>query len=500
MHRTPLLRCALLASSVVLASAAPAAAQPSTRIEKDLLGEKAVPADAYYGVQTARAIENFPISGISIGHYPEFVDALVLVKIAAARANAEAGVLSKTQLDAIEKGGRAILGGQHRDQFPVDWYQGGAGTSANMNVNEVMANVALEMMGRPKGDYATIDPHDDLNGGQSTNDVIPTALKVAFVMRNDRLVEDVRELAAAFRVKANEYLRIVKMGRTEMQDAVPMTVGQELHAFAATLDAEVEQLRTAERALFGINMGGTAIGTGLNAPEGFAESTAKHLAKLTGKPYEPAPDLIAATSSLHGFLVYANALRSLSATLSKIASDLILLSSGPRAGLNELRLPPLQPGSSIMPGKVNPVMPELLNLVSMRVSANALAVELAARAGQLQLNAYEPLVGVAVLESQTLLSNTLEVFRTRAVEGITVNRRTLDRHLAETVGIVTALNPVIGYEKASELAREAYETDRGILELVRERKLLTDEQIREILDPEALTGLDEKSYPAPSAK
>jgi aspartate ammonia-lyase len=490
-------RAALALALGAAGLAAPASAQPPTRIEKDLLGEKAVPAAAYYGVQTARAVENFPISGVSIGHYPDFVDALVLVKLAAARANADAGALGKAELAAIEKAGQAILAGRFRDQFVVDWYQGGAGTSANMNVNEVMANVALEFMGRPKGDYATIDPHDDLNGGQSTNDVIPTALKVAFARGNDRLVVDVNELARAFRAKGHEFLRVVKMGRTEMQDAVPMTVGQEMHAFAATLEAEAAHLRDAERSLWPINMGGTAIGTGLNAPKGFAQSTARHLAKLTGKPFVPADDLIAATSSLHGFLVYANALRSLAATLSKIAGDLILLSSGPRAGLNELTLPPLQPGSSIMPGKVNPVMPELLNLVSMRVSGNALAVELAAREGQLQLNAYEPLVGVAVLESQTLLSNTLDAVRTRAVDGIAVNQRTLDRHIAETVGIVTALNPVIGYDRATELAREAYATDRGILELVRERKLLTEEQIRDILDPEKLTGLDEDSYPAP---
>jgi aspartate ammonia-lyase len=482
---------------LVLSSAADA---QQFRTEKDLLGEKDVPAEAYYGVQTARALENFRISGVSIGHYPEFVDALVLVKLAAARANADSGVLSKQKLAAIEKAGKAILEGRYRDQFAVDWYQGGAGTSANMNVNEVMANVALELMGRPKGDYATIEPHDDLNGGQSTNDVIPTALKVAFVIRNDRLVKDVDELAQAFRAKGHEFLRIVKMGRTELQDAVPMTVGQEMHAFAATLEGEAAHLREAERALYPINMGGTAIGTGLNAPKGFAKSTARHLAKLTKKPFTPAGDLIAATSSLHGFAVYADALRSLSNTLSKIAGDLILLSSGPRAGLNELELPPIQPGSSIMPGKVNPVMPELLKLVSMRVSANSLAVELAAREGQLQLNAYEPLVGVAVLESQGLLSNTLDAVRSRCVEGITVNQRTLDRHMAETVGIVTALNPVIGYDRASELAREAYETNRGILEIVRERKLLTEEQIAEILDPEELTGLDPKSYPAPAKR
>jgi aspartate ammonia-lyase len=360
-----------------------------------------------------------------------------------------------------------------------------------------MANVALEFMGRPRGDYETIDPHDDLNGGQSTNDVIPTALKVAFATRNDPLLREVLALAQAFRAQGAEFLRVVKMGRTEMQDAVPMTVGQEMHAFAATLEDEAAHLRQAEQALLPINMGGTAIGTGLNAPPGFAASAARHLAELTGKPFTPAADLVAATSSLHGFLVYANALRSLSATLSKIAGDLILLSSGPRAGLNELLLPPLQPGSSIMPGKVNPVMPELLNLVSMRVAGNALSVELAARGGQLQLNAYEPLVGIAVLESQTLLSNTLDAVRTRCVEGIRVNQATLERHLSETVGIVTALNPVLGYDAASELAREAYETNRGILELVRERKLLSEEQIRSILDPEKLTGLDPGAYPPP---
>lgn len=489
-----------LAIAALLCAAGAHAQQPATRIEKDLLGEKSVPTEAYHGVQTQRAIENFPISGITIGTYPEFVDALVLVKLAAARANAQAGKLPQDELAAIEKAAAAILDGKYRDHFVVDWYQGGAGTSANMNVNEVMANVALEMLGREKAEYEKIDPHDDLNGSQSTNDVIPTALKVAFVKRNDRLVAAVDALAQAFRAKGSEFLRTVKMGRTELQDAVPMTVGQEMHAFAATLETEVARLRDAEKALYPINMGGTAIGTGLNAPPGFAQSTAKHLADLTGKPFAPAKDLIAATSSLHGFETYANALRTLASTLSKIAGDLILLSSGPRAGLNELRLPPLQPGSSIMPGKVNPVMPELLNLVSMRVSANALAVELASREGQLQLNAYEPLVGVAVLESQTLLSNTLDAVRTRCIEGIAVNELTLERHLAETVGIVTALNPVIGYDRASELAREAYETNRGILEIVRERKILTEEQIREVLHPEKLTGLDARAYPAPADK
>jgi aspartate ammonia-lyase len=287
------------------------------------------------------------------------------------------------------------------------------------------------------------------------------------------------------------------MGRTEMQDAVPMTVGQELHAFAASLEAEAEQLVVAGRALYAVNMGGTAIGTGLNAPRGYAAKCAHELARLTKKPIVPAADMIAATASLQGFVVYSAALRGLAVTLSKIASDLILLASGPRAGLGELNLPALQPGSSIMPGKVNPVMPEVLNVVAFRVIGNDLAVTLAAREGQLQLNAYEPLVGIAILESQDLLEHVMAAFRTQCVDGITVNEATLARDLEQTVGIVTALNPVIGYERASELAAEAYRSGKGILEIVREKQILTDAQIRTLLDPAKLTGLDRGAYPKP---
>ena len=499
MHTTGSRFAALAAAALALA-ASTSRAEPPTRTEKDLLGEKQVPADAYYGVQTARALENFRISGVTLRQTPEFVDALAIVKLAAARANHAVGGLEKQKLDAIERACQEVMHGKYHDQFAVDWYQGGAGTSANMNANEVLANVGLELTGRPKGDYEALDPHDDLNRSQSTNDVIPTALKVAFLMRNDRLVRDVQELADAFRAKADEYLRVVKMGRTEMQDAVPMTVGQELHAIAASLESEVANLREAEKALYTVNMGGTAIGTGLNAPKGFAEKAAAELALLTGKPIRPAADPIAATWDLHGFVVYSGALNALAAKLSKVASDLILLSSGPRAGLNEISLPALQPGSSIMPGKVNPVMPELLNLVAFRVMANDLAVTLAAKSGQLQLNAYEPLVGLSVLESQVLLSNTVDSVREKCVEGIQVNEKVVARHIEETVGIVTALNPVIGYERASELAREAYESGKGILELVREKHVLTEEQIRQVLDPAKLTNLDEGRYPKPGKR
>jgi aspartate ammonia-lyase len=469
-------------------------AQQTFRVEKDLLGEKQIPANAYYGVQTARALENFQISGIPINHYPEFVEALALVKLAAAQANHDVGVLPQEKTEAIVKACQAVIEGRFRDQFLVDWYQGGAGTSTNMNANEVIANIALEQTGHEKGDYAVIDPHDDLNKSQSTNDFYPTSLKVAYLLRNDKLIAEVQALADTLRAKGNENLRVLKMGRTEMQDAVPMTVGQEFHSFAAGLESEIRELRDAEKYLYEINMGGTAIGTGLNAPAGYSEKVAAHLAELTGKPIVPANDMIAATWDLQGFVAYSSALKSLAVKLSKTASDLILLSSGPRAGLGEISLPAMQPGSSIMPGKVNPVMPELVNLVAFRVMGNDFAVTLAAKSGQLELNAYEPLAGLAIMESQSLLFSTIRTFRTRCVEGITVNQRVLDRQIQETVGIVTALNPVIGYDRATELAAEAYRSGKGILEIIREKKILTDAQIKDLLDPSKLTGLDASKY------
>jgi len=473
----------------------PVNAQEKVRIEKDLLGEKSIPADAYYGVQTARALENFQISGVLINHYAGFVEAWAMVKLAAARANTDVGAMKPEQLAAIEKACQAVLAGKYHDQFKVDWYQGGAGTSTNMNVNEVLANIALELSGHKKGDYQFIDPHDALNMSQSTNDSYPTAVKVAFMLRNDKLIEELQQLVKSFRAKGDAYLEVVKMGRTEMQDAVPMTVGQEFHAFAASLEGEIQLLRDAEKYLYAVNMGATAIGTGINVPKGYAEKCAAHLAKLTGKPIVPAADMLAATWDQQGFVVYSSALKTLAIKLSKISSDLILLTSGPRAGLAEINLPPLQPGSSIMPGKVNPVMPELMNIVAFRVMGNDYAVALAAHTGQLQLNAYEPLAGLAVLESQALLFSTSKAFRTKCVDGITLNEKVLERYMETTVGIVTALNPIVGYEKATELAGEAYKSGKGILEIIREKKVLTEQQIKELLDPVRLTGLDKSKYP-----
>jgi aspartate ammonia-lyase len=477
-----------------LAWSPPAAAQKATRTEHDLLGDKEIPADAYYGVQTARALENFQLSGIKINHYPGFVEAWAIVKLAAARANTDVGAMKPETLAAIEKAAQAVLDGKYHDQFVVDWYQGGAGTSTNMNANEVLANVGLELTGHEKGEYTIVEPHDHLNMSQSTNDSYPTALKVAFLLRNDKLIGELQRLVAAFRAKGDAYLMLVKMGRTEMQDAVPMTVGQEFHAFAASLEGEIQVLRDAEKYLYPVNMGATAIGTGINVPKGYAEKCAAHLAKLTGKPIVPATDMLAATWDQQGFVAYSSALKSMAIKVSKIASDLILLTSGPRAGLAEINLPALQPGSSIMPGKVNPVVPEVMNIISFRVMGNDYAVTLAAHSGQLQLNAYEPLAGLATMESQALLYNGSILFRTKCIDGITVNEKVLEHYMTTTIGIVTALNPVLGYEKATELAAEAQKSGKGILEVIREKKVLTEPQIKELLDPMKLTNLDPAQY------
>jgi aspartate ammonia-lyase len=329
---------------------------------------------------------------------------------------------------------------------------------------------------------------------QSTNDSYPTAIKVALILRNAKLIAELEQLSASFKKKGKDYLKIVKMGRTELQDAVPMTVGQEFYAFAASLDSEIALLRDSEKYLYAENMGATAIGSGLNAPKGYAEKCATELAKLTGKPIVLADDLFAATWDQQGFVVYSSALKSTAIKLSKIASDLILLSSGPRAGLNEIDLPAMQPGSSIMPGKVNPVAPEVVGVVAYRVMANDYAVTLAAHSGQLQLNAYEPLNGLAPMESQELLMNVSKLFRTRCIDGITVDEKVLAHYMETTVGIVTALNPIIGYEKATELAKEAYSSGKGILEVIREKKVLTEAQIKDLLDPVKLTNLDPTKY------
>lgn len=459
-----------------------------TRTEKDLLGEKQIPAAAYYGVQTARALENFRVSGLLTNFYPDYVRAYAMVKLAAARANADVGRLSKEKLSGIEKACQAVMDGKYHDQFLVDLYQGGAGTSANMNANEVLANIALELSGKKKGDYHSIEPHDDLNMGQSTNDVYPTTIKVALLLHNDKVVQEARSLSAAFHKKGDQYSKVLKMGRTEGQDAVPMTVGQEFHGFGNQLDAAVGVLVKSEAWLYEENMGATAIGTGITASPGYAEKCAGHLAQIVGKPMALSKDLIAATSSMQGFVMYSSALKNLAVTLSKISSDLIFLATGPRAGVFEINLPALQPGSSIMPGKVNPVMPELMNEICFKAIGNDLTVTMASQDGLLQLNAYEPVVAICIMESQGLFFKGLPLFRTQCVEGITINEKVLQDYMNRSVGIVTALNPVLGYDKTTELAKEALQSGKGILQLIREKKLLTEAQIKELLDPAKLTS------------
>jgi aspartate ammonia-lyase len=459
-----------------------------TRTEKDLLGEKQIPADAYYGVQTMRALENFTVSSMPTKFFPDYVRAFAIVKLAAARANNQVGRLSNEKLAMIEKACQAVMDGKYHDQFLVDMYQGGAGTSANMNANEVLANIGLELGGHKKGEYNILEPHDDLNMGQSTNDAYPTAIKIALLLHNDKLLKEANALSAAFHKKGEEFKDVLKMGRTEGQDAVPMTLGQEFHAFGNQLDAEIAALKRCESFLCEQNMGATAIGTGITASPGYAEKCAVELAKITGKPIVMSKDLIAATSSQQGFVVYSSALKSFAIALSKISSDLIFLCSGPRAGIFEINLPALQPGSSIMPGKVNPVMPELMNEVCFKVIGNDVTVSLAAHSGLLQLNAYEPVEAIAIMESQGLLYKSLPLFTKNCISGITANKSVTDHYIERSVGIVTALNPVLGYEKTTELAKEALQTNKGILELIREKKLLTEEQIKKLLDPAAMTG------------
>lgn len=468
--------------------------QEEYRIEEDLLGEIKVPADAYYGAQTARALDNFQISGQYNNDYPDFIKAWAMVKMAAARANTDAGKMSKDVLKPIEEACNEVMNGGYLDQFFVDLYQGGAGTSTNMNANEVLANVALEKAGYKKGEYDKISPNDDLNMSQSTNDTYPTALKLGMLLSNVKLEAELALLARAFRNLGNKYIEVVKMGRTELQDAVPMTVGQEFHGYAAAIEWELANVKKTSAALYTLNMGATAIGTGMNTPEGYASAVTDYLADISGFPFVMADDMIGATWSQQSFVIYSSGLKTLATTLSKISNDLIILSSGPRNGLFEINLPAMQPGSSIMPGKVNPVMPELMALVSYRVIGNDVTVSMAASDGDLQLNAYEPVEAVAIFESQKLLTNTLKTFREKCIEGITVNEDVHARNMETTIGIVTALNPILGHHVGDELAKEAKESGKGILELVREKNLLTEEQIEEIFDPVNMTNLDKSKY------
>ena len=458
------------------------------RVESDLLGELQVPAEAYYGVQTQRAINNYKISNSRMSDYPDYVIAIAYVKWAAAAANADLGVLDRTIADAICAACKEIVEGKFRDQFPVDMMQGGAGTSVNMNANEVIANRALELMGHEKGEYQFCSPNDHVNCAQSTNDAYPTAFRYTFIRMNKNLVRSLNELIAAFRAKGEEFKDIIKMGRTQLQDAVPMTSGQEFNAFANNLEEEVANLERNVRLLHEINMGGTAIGTGLNAVPGFAELCTRYMTELTGDAFAAAPDLIEATPDTGAYVSYSGALKRLAVKLSKICNDLRLMASGPRCGLHEINLPPMAPGSSIMPGKVNPVIPEVTNQVCFKVIGNDMTVALAAEAGQLQLNVMEPVIAESVIESITWLTNAMDTLRSKCVEGITVNREHCYQMVIGSIGIVTALNPYIGYKNSTKVAKEALETGRSVYDIVLEKGLMTKEKLDAALDPSAMTA------------
>ncbi|MEN8138288.1 MAG: aspartate ammonia-lyase [Bacteroidota bacterium] len=458
----------------------------STRIESDLLGEKKIPKDAYFGVQTQRALENFNISWARLDSHPRFIKALAAVKIAAAKANNQLGVLDDKLADAIIKAGEEVMTGKFDLEFPIDMIQGGAGTSTNMNINEVIANRANEILGGKKGEYKYITPNDHVNLSQSTNDAYPTAIKIALMDMNEDMIVHLQDLINSFRAKGEEFAHVLKMGRTQLQDAVPMTLGQEFEAYAATLEEEIERLRQNANLFKEINMGATAIGTGINSVPGYAEVCTRELSKVANHKFVLAENLVEATPDTGSYVIYSSATKRLAVKLSKIANDLRLLSSGPRAGFGEINLPKMQPGSSIMPGKVNPVIPEVVNQVCFKVIGNDLTVTFAAEAGQLQLNVMEPVLVQSIMESIKLLEKAMDTFRTKAIDGITANEEVCMNMVRNSIGIVTALNPYIGYKASSKIAKEALETGKGVYDLVLEHKLLTKEKLDDILKPERM--------------
>ncbi len=459
-----------------------------TRSEKDLLGQRDVPHEVHYGIQTLRALENFNISGVTLNFFPVLIQALAMVKMAAARANHDLGLLKAPVTEAIEQACHEIIQGKYVAQFVVDMIQGGAGTSTNMNANEVIANRALEIMGYKKGDYRYCHPNNHVNLSQSTNDAYPTAIKIALINSNTRLVEVLETLINGLKEKEEEFAGILKMGRTQLQDAVPMTLGQTFGAYATTLEEEIFRLNDNAGLLEEINMGGTAIGTGINAEPEYSEKVTWHLRQITGLDLKLAPNLVEATQDTGAFVMYSSVVKRLAVKLSKICNDLRLLSSGPRTGLNEINLPPMQPGSSIMPGKVNPVIPEVVNQIAFKVIGNDLTVTMAAEAGQLELNVMEPIMVQSLFESIEMLKNGMTTLLYRCIKGITANEAHCRNMVLNSIGLVTALNPVLGYEKCTQVAKEALEQNKGVYELVLEKGWLSQAELENLLSPENMLG------------
>jgi aspartate ammonia-lyase len=460
---------------------------PTTRTEHDFLGEKLIPAEAYWGVHTARAVENFPISGQTVGGWSDLVCALALVKRASAQANLSFGVLDARLAQAIEEACDDLVNGELHDQFVVDVIQGGAGTSTNMNANEVIANRALERLGHARGRYDVLHPNDHVNASQSTNDVYPTALRLAAWFGIGRLLAAMADLRLAFEAKAHEFAGILKIGRTQLQDAVPMTLGQEFMAFAVMIGEDEQRLREARALITEVNLGATAIGTGINAPAGYAEKVIGLLAEVSGVPVVKSPNLVEATQDTGAFVQLSGVLKRVACKLSKICNDLRLLSSGPQAGFGDIRLPPRQAGSSIMPGKVNPVIPEVMNQVAFEVIGNDVTITMASEAGQLQLNAFEPIMGWALAKSVKHLTQACRTLQVNCVEGIQPNTELLARRVAESVTLVTALNPIIGYEKAALIAKMALATGGTIAATAESLNIMTQSDMEALLVPETLT-------------
>lgn len=456
------------------------------REEHDLLGYKQIANDRLYGIQTQRAVENFNITGITIGAYPELIEAFVLVKKAAAQANKKTGFLEAGIADAISAACDALIETDHSKEFVVDMIQGGAGTSTNMNFNEVIANKALEILGHEYGEYEYCHPNNHVNMSQSTNDAYPTALKLAMFFAKDPLITELKLLIDTLLVKAEEFKHVLKMGRTQLQDAVPMTLGQTFSSYAVTLKKEVELIESSANQLLEVNMGGTAIGTCINTSPNYTPFVIDFLAQFSKLKVVKAEDLIEATQDMGAFVTFSSALKRLAIKLSKICNDLRLLSSGPRVGLNEINLPSAQPGSSIMPGKINPVIPEVVNQVAFKVIGNDLTVTMAAEAGQLELNAFEPVIATGILESLSILANGIETLREKCVKGITANETLCLNSVHNSLGILTALSPYLGYEACSDLAKDALTNNRNILELIVEKNLIPQDQLDILIEPKNL--------------
>lgn len=456
----------------------------NTRSEYDLLGNLDVPADAYYGIQTLRAAQNFSITGVPISHFPELIRALAMVKAAAARTNQEFGLLTEDKADAIVYACQDLINGQYHDQFIVDVIQGGAGTSTNMNANEVIANIALTKLGHNLGEYQYLHPNDHVNRSQSTNDAYPTAACLGIQFAADNFLPALASLKGALEDKGKEFAHVLKMGRTQLQDAVPMTLGQEFEAFAVNLGEDIDRIHEACRLLCEVNLGGTAIGTGINTPEGYSAKAVEKLAIISTKPLVPASNLVEATSDMGAFVFFSGILKRLAIKLSKMSNDLRLLSSGPRTGFGEIKLPEMQPGSSIMPGKVNPVIPEAMNQTAYQVMASDLAVTLAAEAGQLQLNAMEPMIIYNLLNSLKMLKQACEMLEHKCIRGIQANQEACLAHVENSIGIITALVPHIGYSNSSRIARHALLSGLTVKSLILEEGLLTEDELNELLKPE----------------